>query len=52
MSKSLTEEHSGRTKEARREGHEELVNTKMELGQDPDDLFFVLDECCDLLDET
>ena len=28
-----------------------VVNTKMEPGQDPDDFFFVLDECCDLLEE-
>ena len=28
-----------------------VFNTKMEPGQDPDDFFFVLDECCDLLEE-
>ena len=49
--KALTEEYNGRTKETRRACHEKLVNTKMEPGQDPDDLFLVFDECFDLLEE-
>ncbi|CAN0068573.1 unnamed protein product, partial [Laminaria digitata] len=49
--KALTEKYNGHTKEARRACHEKLVNTKMEPGQDPDDLCFVLDECRDLLEE-
>ncbi|CAN0516343.1 unnamed protein product, partial [Laminaria digitata] len=49
--KALTEKYNGHTKEARRACHEKLDNTKMEPGQDPDDLFFVLDECRDLLEE-
>ena len=44
----LTEKYNGHTKETRRACHEKLVNTKVEPGQDPDDLFFVLDECRDL----
>ena len=31
--------------------HKKLVKTKMKSGQDPEDFFFVLDECCDLLEE-
>ncbi|CAN0287066.1 unnamed protein product, partial [Scytosiphon promiscuus] len=49
--KALTEKYNGHTKEARRACHEKLVNTKMEPGQDPDDFFFALDECRDLLQE-
>ena len=49
--KALTDKYNGHTKEARRVCHEKLVNKKMEPGQDPDDLFFVLDECRDLLEE-
>ena len=49
--KALTEKYNGHTKEARSVCHEKLVNTKMEPGQDPDDFFFVLDECPDLLEE-
>ena len=49
--KTLTETYHGHIKEARRAYHEKLVNTKVEPGQDPDDLFFVLDECRDLLEE-
>ena len=49
--KALTDKHNGHTKEARGGCHEKLVNKKMEPGQDPDDLFFVLDECRDLLEE-
>ena len=49
--KALTEKYSGHTKEARREYHEKLVDTKMEPGQDSEDLFFVLDQYRDLLEE-
>ena len=49
--KAFIVKYSGHTKEARRACHEKLVNTKMEPGQDPYDLFFVLDECRDLLEE-
>ena len=49
--KALTERYNGHTKEARRVCHEKLVNTKMGAGQDPDDFFFVLDECRDLFEE-
>ena len=48
---ALTEKYNSHTKEARRACHEKLVNTKMEPGQDPDDLFFVLDGCRDLLED-
>ena len=48
---ALNEKCSGHTKEARRACHEKLVNTKMESGQNPDDLFFVLDVCRDLLEK-
>ena len=48
--KALTEKYNGHTNEARRACHEKVVNTKMEPGQDPDDLFLVLDECRDLLE--
>ena len=48
--KALTEKYNGHTKEARRACHEKL-NTKMEPGQDPD-IFFVLDERCDFLEEV
>ena len=50
--KALTEKYSGHTKEARREYHEKLVDTKMEPGQDSEDLFFVLDQYRDLLEEN
>ena len=43
--KALTEKCNGHTKEARRACHEKLAYTKMEPGRDPDDFFFVLDEC-------
>ena len=46
-----SEKYNGHTKEARRACHEKLINSKMEPGQDPDDFFFVLDECRDLLEE-
>ena len=49
--KALTEKCSGHTKGTRRACHEKLVNTKMEPGQDPDDFFFVLDECRDFLEK-
>ena len=49
--KTLTEKYNGHTKEARRACHEKLVNTKMEPGQDTDDLFYVVDEYCDLFEE-
>ena len=49
--KALTDKYNGHTMEAKRACHEKLVNTKMEPGQDPDDFFFVLDECRDLLEE-
>ena len=48
--KVLTEKYNGHFKEARKACHEKLVNAKMDPGQDPDDLFFVLDECRDLLE--
>ena len=49
--KAVTEKYNGDTMEARRACHGKVVNTKMEPGRDPDDLFFVLDECRDLLEE-
>ena len=49
--KGLDSKYNGHTKEARRACHEKLVNTKMEPGQDPDEFFFALDECRDLLEE-
>ena len=48
---ALNEKCNSRTKEARRACHEKLVNTKMESGQDPDDLFFALNGCRDLLEK-
>ena len=47
--KALTEKYNGHTKEAGRACHEKLANTKTEPRQDPDDFFFVLDICRDLL---
>ena len=49
--KALTENYNEHTKETRKACHEKLVNTKVEPGQDPDDIFFVLDEYRDLLEE-
>ena len=48
---ALNNKHNSHTKEARRACHEKLVNTNMESGQDPDELFFVLNECRGLLGE-
>lgn len=41
----LADKYNNHTKEARRAGREKLVHTRVEPGQNPDDLFFVLDEC-------
>ena len=48
---ALNEKYNTYTEKARRPYHEKLNNTKMEPGQDSDDLFFVLDGCRDLLEE-
>ena len=50
--KALAETYSGHTKEARKACQEKFINTKTKPGQDPDDLFFVLDEGRDLLEES
>ena len=44
--------YNGHTKEVGRACHDKPVNTKMEHGQDPDDFFFVLPGCRDLLEKT
>lgn len=47
--KALTENSNSHAKEDKGASHEKLVNTRMKLGQNPDDLFFALDECLRLL---
>ena len=46
----MRENYNSHTKEARRACHEKLVTTRMDPGQNPDDLFFTLDECCQQLE--
>ena len=48
---TMNEKYNSHIKENRRACHEKLFNIKMEPGQDPDDLFFVLNGCRDLLEE-
>ena len=48
---ALNETYNSHINEARKACHEKLVNTKVEPGQDPDDLFFVLGGCLDLFKE-
>ena len=50
-SEALREKYNSHTKEARRACHEKLVTTRMDPGQDPDDFFFILDECCKQLED-
>eukprot|EP00904_Undaria_pinnatifida_P010238 jgi/Undpi1/6344/HiC_scaffold_20.g08827.m1 len=49
--KAMTEKYNDHTKDPGQDCHEELVSTKMEPGQDPDDFRFVLNEYRDLLEE-
>lgn len=49
--KALTEKIS-HTEGARRSCDKKLVKTRMEPGQDPDNSFFVLDECRQFLEDT
>ena len=50
--KALREKYNSHTKEARRACHEKLVTTRMDPGQDPDGFFFILDGCCQQLEDT
>lgn len=43
--------YSNDIKDARRACHEKLVDTMMKPDQYPDDLYFVLDECCYLFED-
>ena len=49
---ALNETCNSHTKEGKRACQEKLVNTTTRPGQNADELLFVLDRCCDLLEET
>ena len=48
---ALREKYNSHTKEARRTCHKKLVTMRMDPDQDPDDFFFILDECRQQLED-
>ena len=48
---ALRGKYNSHTKGARRACHEKLVTTRMDPGQDSDDIFFILDECRQQLED-